>query len=160
MFSKSIMRKLVFYIIPVLVCFLVGFLAEQIQMNSILNWYPFLNKPILTPPNWAFPVAWAVIYLMMGVSAGIILNMRQRGKKMLILIWSVQLFFNFLWSVAFFYFRTPLAGLFDILCLDILVFYFIIKSYSIHKVASFLFIPYLLWILFATYLNGYIFLYN
>lgn len=154
------MRKLASYIIPVLVCFLVGFFSGQIQMDSIQNWYPLLNKPILTPPNWVFPIAWSVIYFIVGISAGALLNMRQTGKKVFILMWSAQLFLNFLWSIAFFYFRSPLAGLFDILCLDIVVICFIIKSYSVRKVASFLFIPYLIWILFATYLNGYIFLYN
>lgn len=68
------MKKAYKFIMPILCCFLIGFIAGQIQESSILNWYPYLNKPSLTPPNIAFPIAWAILYLCMGISLGLILN--------------------------------------------------------------------------------------
>ena len=115
------MKKTPYYLIPVLVCFLLGFIAGRIQSDAIENWYPLLDKPALTPPNIAFPIAWSVIYLCIGISAGLILSGDSPRKKRLIALFCVQLLFNFAWSVAFFYFRSPLAGLVDILILDALV---------------------------------------
>ena len=68
------MKKTPYYLIPVLVCFLLGFIAGRIQSDAIENWYPLLDKPALTPPNIAFPIAWSVIYLCIGISAGLILS--------------------------------------------------------------------------------------
>ena len=61
------MKKTPYYLIPVLVCFLLGFIAGRIQSDAIENWYPLLDKPALTPPNIAFPIAWSVIYLCIGI---------------------------------------------------------------------------------------------
>lgn len=81
-------------------------------------------------------------------------------KKTLIVLFILQLIANFLWSVFFFYLENPFLGLTDIVILDIIVIFYIIKSYSVSKISTWLFVPYLLWILFATYLNAYIFIYN
>jgi tryptophan-rich sensory protein len=69
-------------------------------------------------------------------------------------------FFNFTWSIGFFYFQNPLIGFLNIILLDIFVINYTLKSYPVNKVSSLLFIPYLIWLLFATYLNGYILMYN
>ena len=127
---------------------------------AIENWYPLLDKPALTPPNIAFPIAWSVIYLCIGISAGLILSGDSPRKKRLIALFCVQLLFNFAWSVAFFYFRSPLAGLVDILILDALVAAYVVQSRRASKAASVLFVPYVLWLLFATYLNAYILVCN
>ena len=154
------MKKTPYYLIPVLVCFLLGFIAGRIQSDAIENWYPLLDKPALTPPNIAFPIAWSVIYLCIGISAGLILSGDSPRKKRLIALFCVQLLFNFAWSVAFFYFRSPLAGLVDILILDALVAAYVVQSCRASKAASVLFVPYVLWLLFATYLNAYILVCN
>ena len=59
------MRKFLYILIPVIICFLVGFTASHFQSESIQTWYPTLNKPAITPPNIAFPIAWNIIYLCM-----------------------------------------------------------------------------------------------
>ena len=148
------MKKTPYYLIPVLVCFLLGFIAGRIQSDAIENWYPLLDKPALTPPNIAFPIAWSVIYLCIGISAGLILSGDSPRKKRLIALFCVQLLFNFAWSVAFFYFRSPLAGLVDILILDALVAAYVVQSRRASKAASALFAPYVLWLLFATIHSG------
>lgn len=154
------MRKALNIIIPVMVCFLIGLSASYFQSDAIKYWYPTLVKPALTPPNIVFPIAWSIIYLCMGVSIGLILNMDSAPKRFFIKVFVFQLIFNFFWSIGFFYLENPLIGFIDILVLDIFVINYTLKSYPVNKASSLLFVPYVIWILFATYLNGYILLYN
>lgn len=154
------MRKILNIIIPVVVCFLVGLIASRFQTESIENWYPYLNKPSLTPPNIAFPIAWSILYLLMGISIGLVLNSNVAGKKEIISLFVIQLVLNFSWSISFFYLQNPLFGLVNIVILDVFVILYIVKTYRVLKSSSYLFMLYLLWILFATYLNAYIFFYN
>lgn len=154
------MRKVLSIIIPILVCFLVGFTASYFQADAIKNWYPTLIKPALTPPNIVFPIAWSIIYLCMGISIGLIINSAIEQKRFFVKAFIMQLFFNFTWSIGFFYFQNPLIGFINILLLDIFVINYTLKSYPVSKASSILFIPYVAWLLFATYLNGYILMYN
>lgn len=154
------MKKVLSIFIPIFICFLVGIAASHFQEDAIKTWYPFLNKPTSTPPNIVFPIAWSILYLCMGISLGMILLSKSKEKVLLIQIFIVQLFFNFIWSILFFYYQNPLLGFIDILLLDLTVIWFTIKSYSVKKASSLLFVPYLLWICFASYLNGYILLNN
>ena len=150
------MKKAYKFIMPILCCFLIGFIAGQIQESSILNWYPYLNKPSLTPPN----IAWAILYLCMGISLGLILNSSHYGRKSLIRLFILQLIFNFTWSIFFFYMQNPLLGFINIILLEFLIIVYSVKSYGINKISSILFIPYILWVTYATYLNLYILIYN
>ncbi|MDD6211306.1 MAG: tryptophan-rich sensory protein [Bacteroidales bacterium] len=154
------MRKFLSIFIPVVVCFLTGLTASYFQADAIESWYPFLNKPALTPPNIVFPVAWGIIYLCIGISVGLVILTQSLYRKTVVTLFVVQLFFNFLWSILFFYFRNPLLGFIDILILDFLVLFYVVRSYQVRKIASYLFLPYLLWLCFATYLNGFILLNN
>ena len=139
------MKRFAFYLLPILLCFAVGLSASYFQSDSISEWYPLLNKPVLTPPNGAFPIAWSIIYICMGLSLG---HLIERGAdKTLSVLWGIQ-------------FRNPFLGLIDILLLDILVWIYISRAYRKEKAAALLFVPYFLWLLLATYLNGYVYLYN
>lgn len=151
------MKRIINYIWPVLLCFGIGFAASRLQSESMMEWYPNLNKSALTPPNIAFPIAWSVIYLLMGLSLGRVLN---RGDKKSAVIWMVQLVFNFLWIILFFTMRMPLWGFIDILLLDASVVYFMISVSKKDKPSLYMFIPYILWLVIATYLNGYILINN
>lgn len=153
------MKKALPYIVPVAICFLSGFIASRLQADAIANWYPYLNKPLLTPPNWAFPVAWGIIYLLSGISAGLIYNTGVQRRRLLTL-WGVQQFFNFTWSITFFTLENPLLGMINILLLDLLVLWYMIRTWPVNRTASLLFLPYMAWIAFATYLNGYILCFN
>lgn len=154
------MRKFLYILLPVIICFLVGFTASYFQSESIQTWYPTLNKPEITPPNIAFPIAWSIIYLCMGISIGLILNSKERNKKFLTSLFAVQLFLNFTWSISFFYLQNPLLGFINIILLDLGVLYYAFKCYLAQKVSGILFIPYILWLFLATYLNAYILIYN
>lgn len=155
------MKKALYFIVPVMICLLVGFLSSQLQSDSIENWYPYLNKPPLTPPDIAFPIVWNILYVCMGISIGFILLSRSviRGSY-LVWLFAIQLVLNFLWSFFFFYMRNPLLGLMDIILLLIAIIYYAYRSYPVSKVSSYLFIPYIIWVAFATYLNLYILMHN
>ena len=154
------MRKVLSIIIPILICFFVGLTASYFQADAIKNWYPTVVKPALTPPNIVFPIAWSIIYICMGISIGLIINSATEQKRFFVKAFIMQLFFNFTWSIGFFYFQNPLIGFINILLLDIFVINYTLKSYPENKASSILFIPYVAWLLFATYLYGYILMFN
>ena len=152
------MKGIVYYLLPILLCLGVGFAGSLFQARSMIEWYPLLDKSTLTPPGIAFPIAWSVIYICMGISLGRLIH--HSRDRVLFWIWGIQLVLNFLWSLFFFTLRYPLLGLVDSLLLDVLVFIYTTSAYRRDKAAAWLFVPYFLWLLFATYLNGYIYLYN
>lgn len=151
------MRKFLAFFVPIVLCFAVGLLSSYVQASAIEEWYPTLVKSPVNPPNMAFPIAWSIIYLLVGLSIGFMLV---RGDMSVVRLWILQLVVNFLWSVLFFAMRNPLLGLIDILILDVLVFTYIVYAAGRRKLSAWLFAPYFVWILFATYLNGYIYLHN
>lgn len=151
------MKKFLAFTIPVILCFAIGLIGSYIQSPAIEVWYPTLTKSVLTPPAIVFPIAWSILYLMIGLSIGTLIA---KGDMSVIRLWLLQLIVNFLWSVTFFAMRSPLLGLIVILILDVLVFTYTIYAFGRSKVAGWLFVPYLLWLLFATYLTGYIYLNN
>lgn len=151
------MRKFLAYFIPVVVAFAIGALGSYIQGAALEEWYPFLVKSPATPPALVFPIAWGVLYLLMGLSVG---TMLVRGDVSVLRLWLFQLLLNFLWSVCFFALQSPLLGLLTILALDVSVFAYIVYAASRRPVAMWLFIPYMLWLIFATYLNGFIYINN
>ncbi|MDE6507001.1 MAG: tryptophan-rich sensory protein [Alistipes sp.] len=142
------------YILPTLLCLALGAFAGWLQHGSMIEWYPTLQKSTATPPNLLFPIAWGILYVLMGVSAGRILTAPSDHRGEVMTIWGFQLGFNFLWSILFFVARSPLLGMIDIVALDALVMLYIAHSYRIRRDAAWLFVPYLAWILYATYLNA------
>lgn len=138
------------------ICFLLGFSASRLQVDSIAMWYPLLHKSALTPPDIVFPFAWGLLYICMGASVGIIVASEHAKKRVFIGLFALQMLCNFSWSIAFFYYQSPLAGLLIIILLLLFMLLYTIKTYQTFRVSSLLFFPYIAWVLFATYLNGYI----
>ncbi|MFQ7387904.1 MAG: TspO/MBR family protein [Alistipes sp.] len=95
-------------------CLRLGGLVGWWQNDAIREWYPHLVKPALTPPNAAFPIAWSIIYLCMGLSAGLVLTSASPLRRRVMALWFAQLGFNVLWSILFFVCRSPLLGMIDI----------------------------------------------
>ena len=96
------MKRIIPILIAILICFGVGCTASYFQSESILNWYPALEKPSCTPPDIAFPIAWSFIYLCMGMSIGLIWHIWTIRRQMIIRLFGFQLLFNFTWSIFFF----------------------------------------------------------
>ena len=82
------MSKFLNISIPIILCLIVGFFGSLVQGDALENWYPYLVKSPVTPPNIVFPIAWTILYILMGLSMGILLN---RGGRGLIPLWSAQL---------------------------------------------------------------------
>ena len=144
----------------VLLCFAVGFVGARLQVRSLAEWYPSLRKSPLTPPNKAFPLAWGVLYACMGISLGLLLAGHGPQRLLCISIFAVQLMLNGLWSIVFFYYRSPRAGMVVVVALWFAIVWFAVAVFPISQLASFLFIPYILWVAFAAYLNLYIVQHN
>lgn len=150
------MKKFISITAGTLLCLGVGVAASFFQKDAIRYWYPTLKKPSVTPPDIAFPIAWNIIYVCMGTSIGLIWRTASPERKKVIRLFALQLLLNFTWSITFFRFRSPLAGFINILLLDALVLAYMKESRRVNRTSSRLFIPYIAWILFATYINGYI----
>lgn len=154
------MRRLIYIAVAVLICLAIGYTASLFQAPSINTWYTTLQKSPLSPPDAAFPVAWSIIYVCMGISIGLVWNKKAAIESGLGWIFTLQLILNFAWSFLFFYLRNPIGGFIEITILDAVVLFYLLTCYRINKIAALLFIPYLLWLALATYLNAYIVLYN
>ncbi|MCL5090423.1 MAG: tryptophan-rich sensory protein [Patescibacteria group bacterium] len=156
------MGKLSKFLISTIGCELVGIAVTPFTLSSIPTWYQTLTKPSFSPPNWVFGPAWTILYFLMGVAAYLvwIKGLEKKAVKTALSFFIAQLVFNFFWSILFFGLHSPMLGLIDISILWILILITIIKFYKISKTASYLLIPYLFWVTFATILNLSIFLLN
>ena len=117
------------------------------------SWYLSLNKSELNPPSYVFGLVWPILYIFMMVSAFL-------AHKKIFSLFIVQLFFNAIWSWLFFRFQMPLVALLDIYLLIVINIYILNLMYKESKLAFFLFVPYVLWISFASYLNLFIVINN
>lgn len=149
-------------ILAIIVCQLVGITSGISTINAIPNWYATLNKPFFSPPNWIFGPVWTTLYLMMGVSAGLIWlkGLKSINVKKALFYFIIQLFLNFTWSIVFFGLRQPLLAFINITLLWLSILITIIKFYKISKLAAYLLLPYILWVTFASILNFSIFVLN
>lgn len=114
--------------------------------------YNDLIKPTLSPPGIVFSIAWTIIYLLIGISYTLLKEKGQVPKETKQLYYT-QLVFNYLWTFIFFVFRLRLLSVLWIIILDILVIIMTYQFYKQNKLSGILLIPYVLWLLFATYLN-------
>ena len=157
------MKKQAFYIgIAVAVCLLIGFLSGFATQSSVNDWYAALNKPSFNPPNWIFGPVWTVLYIMMGIAAGIVWSkgFYHKWVKTALYHFGFQLLFNALWSVVFFGFQSPFWALLVILVLMMLILGTIRWFNVVSRLAAYLMIPYFLWVCFASLLNYRIWLLN
>ncbi len=129
------------------------------MFNSL--WYNSLTKPFLNPPNAIFSYVWGILYFMIFLS--FVFYTKEKSiisKRKGYIYFILQLLFNFIWTPIFFILNNIPLSVLIILILDILVILNIKSFYKISKLSAYLLIPYLLWILFATYLNISILLLN
>ena len=157
------MSKYLRIIYCVAICLVVGYLSSITTQSSINTWYPTLIKPIFNPPNWLFAPVWTLLFIMMGIAAGMIWNhlesQRELVKKAL-LFFTVQLLLNALWSYLFFGLNNVLLALIEVILLWLVIYETFHIFRKIDKKAAYLFIPYLIWVAFAAILNGSIYYLN
>lgn len=134
---------------------LIGGISGFATASSINGWYVTINKPSFNPPNYLFGPVWTSLYILMGISLYIILQSDSNElRKKAVTIFSIQLFLNFCWSFIFFNFQNLGFAFVEIILMWISILTMIIIFYKINKTAAFLQIPYLLWVSFASILNG------
>lgn len=150
---KKILKNIYYLFFPLIIGSIVGILIS----NNID--YSFLNKPPLAPPKIFFPIFWSIIYLLMGISY-FILKKNNKDNKEINTIYYIQLFVNALWSIIFFILKWRFISIIWIIFLDILVIYMIYLFFKEKKIAAYLNIPYIIWILFASYLTIGIYILN
>ena len=125
-----------------------GIIGSLFTVSSIQNWYAFLNKPSFSPPNYLFGPVWTILYVLMGIAFYLV-----RKNKFAVKLFLVHLFFNAVWSIIFFGLHDIALGLVDILVMWGMIIAMILKFYPIKKTASYLLLPYIMWVTLATVLN-------
>ena len=117
------------------------------------DWYFNLLKPVFTPPDGVFMPVWSILYCSIFLAFLLYIFTPVQNKKSGYVYFTVQLALNLLWTPAFFYLKNIVLALVVIIWLDILVALTIKSFYKVSKISALLLIPYLVWVLFATYLN-------
>lgn len=145
--------------IPTLI--LIGSIIGSLTKPEISTWYITLNRAPLTPPNYVFPVAWTILYGAIGTCGWVIWSTKSFSNlKLIKSLYLIQLILNWSWTPLFFYYHLTGFSLLVLVAMDILVGMIIYLAYPKIRSVSLLMIPYLLWIVFASYLNFYIWQYN
>ena len=149
-------------IIVILICESAGIISGLIANTGMNPWFETLNKPSWNPPAYLFAPVWTMLYLLMGISLWLIWksNTPAPQKINLIILFSLQLFLNFWWSIIFFKFHSPALALLNIILMLILILLTIINFSKISKPAARLLVPYIAWVSFATILNYTIWILN
>ena len=126
-----------------------------------LDWYHSLNLPVGTPPDWLFAPVWTVLYLMIFASFLVFIKTKSLTKKFVAFAFFVmQLFLNFMWSSIFFGLKDIQNALWVICLMWVFLAITLYEFYKISKPASYLLIPYFLWVTYALYLNSSIYFIN
>ncbi|GAB4375648.1 MAG: tryptophan-rich sensory protein [Kiloniellaceae bacterium] len=138
----------------VIVCLAAGRLGAAITEPALETWYRGLAKPDWTPPDVVFPVAWSLIFLLIGIAAWLVWKTAERGEARLPLtLFFGQLVINVLWSFSFFGQRNPFLGLVCLGALFVAVALTTLAFLRVSQIAGWLFLPYLLWLGYAAALN-------
>lgn len=151
------MNKITRILVVVVTCLVVGYFSGMVTRSAITTWYPTLVKPSFNPPNWIFAPVWSMLYVMMGVAAGLVWDKMDSDKvlvKKALVLFAVQLALNALWSYLFFGLKNPMLAGLEIIILWLMIYETYIQFNKVNKIAGFLFLPYLAWVSFAMVLNA------
>lgn len=143
------------FFVSIIICELAGIVGSLYTFDSIPNWYNYLIKSPLNPPSWIFGPVWTILYILMAISFFLVWKQGtdRREVKKAVYIFSLQLLLNTLWSILFFGLQSPILGLIEIVFMWSSILWTMIAFYKISKPATWLLLPYILWVSFASYLN-------
>ncbi|HRH55777.1 MAG TPA: tryptophan-rich sensory protein [Candidatus Paceibacterota bacterium] len=138
----------------ILVSLAAGWIGSVFTMSEIPTWYAGLVKPSWNPPNWVFGPVWTVLYVLMGTAAYLVYRSKKLGKWLVLWLFLAHLVVNTFWSIAFFALHEVLLALIVIVLMIGLI-ALLMRLYWRHShAATWLMVPYLLWVLYATTLNA------
>lgn len=142
-------------VLAVAACVLVGSVSGYFTAGEIDTWYATLEKPSFNPPNWIFAPVWTLLYVLMGVAFFYFWTTpSDKSKKQGYLAFVVQLVLNFFWSFFFFKLHAPTLALVEILFLLAAILTTLFLFMRVSGRAAALMLPYLAWVVFATFLNA------
>ena len=141
--------------ISILICQIIGISAGLLTSTQNNAWFNNIVKPSWNPPGYLFGPVWTILYLLMGISLYIVWksNAMEPQKTNAMLIFAVQLFLNFWWTILFFKFQSPYCAFIDIVLMIITIIITIFAFAPISKTAAWLLVPYISWVCFAAILN-------
>lgn len=150
------------FIVNIAITLGVGALGGWATAQSVKTWYPTLNKPSFNPPNWLFAPVWTTLYILIGIAAYLVWIRRDKIVHFprTVAVYLIQLILNLGWSFIFFYLHEIGFALAEIILLLIIIVINANMFYKINKWAGLLFIPYILWVSFASFLTYNIFILN
>ena len=148
---KNIFSALFF----VLISETAGIIGSVFTFSAISTWYVVLNKPFFSPPNYLFGPVWTTLYFLMGIAAFLVYKKGTRNKKVrsALSLFGIQLVLNTLWSIIFFGLKLPAVAFVEIILLWIFIFLTMQAFAKVSKSATWLLVPYILWVSFAAILN-------
>lgn len=134
---------------------LLGAIAGMFTAKAVPEWYVTLNQPAFNPPNWIFGPVWTTLYILMGISLFLVWRLPSGPERnAAMIVFFVQLLLNFGWSFIFFYYKMIGLAFIEIILMWIAIVVMLILFYRIKPIAMWLNVPYLLWVSFASVLNG------
>jgi translocator protein len=142
-------------IASILICFVAAAIGSIFTTPQIPGWYAGLVKPWFAPPNWVFGPVWTTLYLLMGIALFLVWRkgLERPDVRQGVALFATQLAFNVAWSWLFFGLQSPVKGFVGIVILWVLILATLIRFWKISRIAGALFIPYLVWVTVATFLN-------
>ena len=142
-------------IVSICVCEGIGIISGLMTSNEINTWFTTINKPIWNPPGFLFAPVWTILYLLMAIGIWLVwkTDFTNTSKSNAINFFIFQLGLNFLWSIFFFKLHSPALALLDIILLFISIIITMFHFSKVSKNATWLLLPYLCWVGFATFLN-------
>jgi len=144
--------KLIFCIIIPLA---IGGISGVAATTNLDTWFVALNKPVFNPPSYLFGPVWSVLYILMGISLYLIVQApKNQTRKNALVIFGIQLVLNFWWSFLFFKFHLLGIAFIEIVMIWLSILTMIYLFQKVNKTAAYLQIPYLVWVSFASILNG------
>ena len=153
---EKVQRKSKFHVAAFIICLVVpwtvGIISGLISSSAMAS-YENIVKPPLSPPGAVFPIAWGILYTLMGIGSYQFYISDKDDSLMLMFVYLIQLFFNFLWSPIYFNAKLYWVALVWLMIMWLMIIYIVVKSYRVSKLAMIMFVPYLLWCTFAAYLN-------
>lgn len=152
------MKTFFHVVIFILIAFLPSLSALFVETGT---WYAALNKPVGMPPDWLFGPVWTLLYCLIGIASyRAWISAKEKKKIFPVVLYVVHLGVNGIWTYLFFALHDPAIAFIDIVILLVMIIMLIRAFYRIDKRAAFIFVPYLLWVVYATFLNAAIIILN
>jgi tryptophan-rich sensory protein len=148
-------QKIGAFLLSLIIPLAVGGISGYFTVSAIPGWYQTIQKPSWNPPNWVFGPVWTTLYALMGIAMYLIWTQpRSEQRQRALHLNAAQLILNFFWSLIFFNLHAIGWALIEIIILWVLIVRTMFAFDRVYKPAAWLLLPYIVWVTFATILNG------